>query len=120
STPTARPILTPWRSCSTSSSTCATRACRSTCVSSAARCGAWSGSAGGRAVATRPLRVVHVVTKLAIGGAQESAIATCAGLPPDRFEQTLLSGIEVDEEGSLLSAATEQGVAVAYEPALVR
>jgi glycosyltransferase involved in cell wall biosynthesis len=70
-------------------------------------------------VATRPLRVVHVVTKMAIGGAQESAIATCAGLAPE-FEQILLSGTEVDAEGSLLAAAQEQGVPVVFEPALVR
>jgi glycosyltransferase involved in cell wall biosynthesis len=66
------------------------------------------------------LRVVHVVTKLAVGGAQESALATCAGLPQERFEQIVLSGPDTDAEGSLLSAAVEQGVAVVLEPALVR
>ena len=62
-------------------------------------------------MATRPLRVVHVVTKMAIGGAQESALATCTGLPPERFEQILLSGMEADAEGTLLAVATERGVA---------
>src|SRR5207344_3344057 len=45
---------------------------------------------------TRPIRVVHPITKLSVGGAQESVLVTCAGLPDREFVQTIVTGPEVD------------------------
>lgn len=69
---------------------------------------------------TTPIRVVHLITKMAIGGAQESALATCAGLDASRFRQVLISGGEVDSEGTLFDDARSKGVEVVVEDALVR
>lgn len=67
----------------------------------------------------RPIRVAHVITKMAVGGAQESAITTCVELRPPSFEQVIFSGAEVDAEGSLADDARRQGVDVRLAPGLV-
>lgn len=66
------------------------------------------------------IRVAHIITKLAVGGAQESALTTCVGLDPEAFEQVLVSGVEVDSEGSLLEEARAGGVRVELQSSLVR
>ncbi|HWJ97347.1 MAG TPA: glycosyltransferase family 4 protein [Acidimicrobiales bacterium] len=68
----------------------------------------------------RPLRVAHIITKLAVGGAQESALVTLTGLDAEAFDQWLVCGTEVDDEGSLRPAADEAGVRVVDVPCLVR
>ena len=48
------------------------------------------------------MRVIHVITRLIIGGAQENTIASVLGLQKkDGFEVGLISGAEVGPEGSL-------------------
>lgn len=42
----------------------------------------------------RKLRVAQVITKMDVGGAQETALAICTELDPVRFEVTLISGPE--------------------------
>lgn len=69
---------------------------------------------------TRPVRVAHVITKLAVGGAQESALVTCEGLDPTRFEQVLFTGVEEDAEGTMFAEAERRGVEVRLAPELVR
>ncbi len=68
---------------------------------------------------TEPLRVSHVITKLAVGGAQESALVTCEGLDPQRYRQVLFTGIEADDEGTMFAEAEERGVTVKLAPELV-
>jgi glycosyltransferase involved in cell wall biosynthesis len=70
--------------------------------------------------AGRPLRVARIITKLAVGGAQQNVLITCHGLPVDRFEQVLAFGPDVDEEGSLRGRAVELGIALHEVPHLVR
>ena len=67
-----------------------------------------------------PIRVAHVITKMAVGGAQETVIATCVDLRPPGFEQVLFSGAEVDAEGSLADEARSQGVDVRLAPGLAK
>lgn len=69
---------------------------------------------------TRPVRVAHVITKLAIGGAQESALNTCIDLPRSQFEQILLTGAETDDEGDLFAEAAAAGIDVRVVPSLQR
>jgi|GEM_PF-30144 len=69
---------------------------------------------------SKPTSVVHIITKFAVGGAQESALATLQGLPAREFGQLLICGTEVDAEGSLLREARETGIQIELEPALVR
>jgi glycosyltransferase involved in cell wall biosynthesis len=56
----------------------------------------------------RPLRVLHVITRLIIGGAQENTLLSVEGL--DRmaeFEVTLATGIDAGREGELLGRARQ-------------
>lgn len=68
----------------------------------------------------RPLRVLHVITRMIVGGAQENTMLSCALIDPERFPSTLLTGSETGVEGELHSEARERGIALVVEPALVR
>ncbi|HYY74082.1 MAG TPA: glycosyltransferase family 4 protein [Solirubrobacterales bacterium] len=66
------------------------------------------------------MRVLHVITRMIVGGAQENTLLTVQGL--DRmpeYEVTLVSGIERGPEGSLLEQA-RQTVDLALIPELAR
>jgi glycosyltransferase involved in cell wall biosynthesis len=55
---------------------------------------------------TGPLRVLHIITRLIVGGAQENTLLTCEGLAAmPEYEVTLASGIDRGPEGDLLDRA---------------
>src|SRR5687768_9677358 len=58
------------------------------------------------------LRVIHVITRLIVGGAQENTILCCKGLRDRGFEVTLVTGPEAGAEGSLLDSARAAGIPV--------
>jgi len=62
-------------------------------------------------------RVLHVITQLELGGAQQNTLYTCANLDKDRFEPLLACGTGgyLDDEARALP-----GVGVHFVPALVR
>ena len=66
------------------------------------------------------VRVVQVITKLALGGAQETVLALCSGLDPDRFEVIVMCGPETDAEGDLWSEFRATGAAIEIVPSLGR
>jgi len=68
----------------------------------------------------RPIRVLHVITRMNVGGAQENTMLSCALVDRGRFPSTLLTGPETGGQGSLLDECRERGVTVAIEPDLVR
>jgi glycosyltransferase involved in cell wall biosynthesis len=68
----------------------------------------------------RPLRVLHVITRLIVGGAQENTLLTCHRLDPKRFATHLVCGPQTGSEGSLLDEARQLGVRLTLVPALVR
>jgi glycosyltransferase involved in cell wall biosynthesis len=51
------------------------------------------------------MRIVHLITRLIIGGAQENTILSCAGLHARGHEVHLLSGPTAGPEGSLVERA---------------
>jgi glycosyltransferase involved in cell wall biosynthesis len=53
---------------------------------------------------TIPLKIVHVITRMILGGAQENTLLTVEGLAaqPQRYEVVLLTGPTVGREGELL------------------
>jgi glycosyltransferase involved in cell wall biosynthesis len=56
----------------------------------------------------QPIRVLHIITRMIVGGAQENTLLSAEGL--DRlpeYEVTLLSGVDHGREGELLSRARE-------------
>jgi len=68
----------------------------------------------------RPLRVLHVITRLIVGGAQENTLLTAVGQHRLGMEVTLLAGPDPGPEGNLYDAARKGGVALHVHPRLVR
>jgi glycosyltransferase involved in cell wall biosynthesis len=54
----------------------------------------------------RPVKVLHVITRMIVGGAQENTLLSVEGLDAmDRYDVTLVSGVDDGPEGELLSRA---------------
>jgi glycosyltransferase involved in cell wall biosynthesis len=66
------------------------------------------------------IRVCHVITRLIVGGAQETAILSCALVDPTRFESVLIVGPQTGTEGELFTEARDRGVEVVVLQELVR
>jgi glycosyltransferase involved in cell wall biosynthesis len=71
-------------------------------------------------LAKSPIRVLHPITRLIVGGAQENTLYTAQGLNPSRFSVQVLAGPQTGSEGSLLAEASERGIKVIVMPELVR
>jgi len=65
-------------------------------------------------------RIVHIITKLDVGGAQETAVRSCVGLLRRGYEVTLVTGWHGGEAGPMARTARESGVTVVEVPKLVR
>lgn len=58
-----------------------------------------------------PIRVVHVITRMILGGAQENTLHTCDGLNASgQWDVTLLTGPPLGPEGELLSDVHRLGI----------
>ncbi len=68
----------------------------------------------------QPLRVLHVITRMIVGGAQENTMLSCALIDRERYPSTILTGAETGVEGELQSEARARGITVEIEPSLVR
>ncbi len=69
----------------------------------------------------RPIRVLHVITRLILGGAQENTLLTVVGQQQDpRYRVTLLAGVDEGPEGTLHDQARAAGVDLVLLPTLVR
>ena len=55
------------------------------------------------------MKIVHIITRLIIGGAQENTVLTCQGLAELGHDVVLVSGPETGPEGSLWDKAGEAG-----------
>lgn len=66
------------------------------------------------------LRVLHVITRLVVGGAQENTLATVAGLQARGHKVVLATGPADGPEGSLLPRAHAIGLSPVIIPELVR
>ena len=66
------------------------------------------------------IRVLQVITRLIVGGAQETAILIADMLDKSRWTVHLLSGPQTGAEGSLIENARERGIPLTIEPALRR
>ena len=63
-------------------------------------------------MSAEPARVVHLITRLDVGGAQETAVRICAGLDRQRFAPELWCGPDEGSGGSLRQVAEAAGVPV--------
>lgn len=68
----------------------------------------------------RPLRVLHVITRLIVGGAQENTLLTALGQHQLGMEVTLVAGPDPGPEGDLHDDARKGGVSLHILPRLVR
>ena len=67
------------------------------------------------------MRIVHVITRLILGGAQENTLLTVEGLHHRHGDDvTLITGPAEGPEGDLFERAREQGLKVRVLPELVR
>jgi len=64
--------------------------------------------------------VLHIITRLIVGGAQENTMLTADLLDPERYAVDVLSGPQTGPEGSLIEEVRERGVPLTIEPNLVR
>jgi glycosyltransferase involved in cell wall biosynthesis len=57
----------------------------------------------------KPIRVLHIITRMIVGGAQEHTLLSAVGLDAmPEYDVTLMSGVDRGREGELLSQAREQ------------
>jgi len=68
----------------------------------------------------RPVRVLHVITRMIVGGAQENTMLSCALIDGSRFTSELLTGPETGLEGELHTESRARGVVLHVESSLVR
>ncbi len=66
------------------------------------------------------MKIVHVITRLIIGGAQENTVLTCEGLHARGHDVRLMTGPTTGPEGSLVGRARSGGYAYEEVPSLVR
>lgn len=68
----------------------------------------------------RKMRVLHLITRLIVGGAQENTIASVERVDPQRYESHLWIGPQTGTEGSLIDNARRRGITLHIIPNLVR
>ena len=57
----------------------------------------------------KPINVLHIITRMIVGGAQENTLLSVVGLDAmPEYDVTLISGIDKGKEGEMLSQAREQ------------
>ena len=66
------------------------------------------------------MRIVHIITRLIVGGAQENTLLSCEGQHRHGHDVTLITGPPVGPEGSLMARARAGGYGVEVIEALGR
>jgi glycosyltransferase involved in cell wall biosynthesis len=64
--------------------------------------------------------ILHIITRLIIGGAQENTMLTADLLDPERYAVDVVSGPQTGPEGSLIEEVRARGIPLTIEPTLVR
>ncbi len=68
-----------------------------------------------------PIRVLHPITRLIIGGAQENTMLTADYHNEDgRYQVDIVSGPQTGSEGSLIDEVRQRGISLTIMPELVR
>jgi hypothetical protein len=66
------------------------------------------------------IRVLQIITRLIVGGAQETVMLIADMLDRSRWAVEVLSGPQTGSEGSLIREIQERGIPLTIEPMLVR
>jgi glycosyltransferase involved in cell wall biosynthesis len=75
----------------------------------------WPGKHG-----NRKIRVLQVITRLIVGGAQETVMLIADMLDKDRYQVEIVSGPQTGPEGSLIEEIRRRGIPLTILPDLVR
>jgi len=67
-----------------------------------------------------PVRILHPITRLIVGGAQENTIFTASMVDRSRFNVEILSGAQTGSEGSLIDEVQDLQIPLIIVPELVR
>ncbi len=67
-----------------------------------------------------PIPVLHIITRLIVGGAQENTLYTAMLLDSKTYAVEVLSGPQTGSEGSLIEEGRSKGVRITILPSLVR
>ena len=65
-------------------------------------------------------KVLHVITRLILGGAQQNTMITTSRLDPEKFAVTLVSGPQTGSEGEIIGEVRRRGVRLLILRDLVR
>src|SRR5215203_2842836 len=77
-------------------------------------------AAAGRLASALPMRIVHIITRLIIGGAQENTLLSCDGQHDRGHDVTLITGPAIGPEGSLMERAQRYGYRVIVVDEMLR
>jgi glycosyltransferase involved in cell wall biosynthesis len=67
------------------------------------------------------MKVMHIITRMIVGGAQENTLFNCMDLIRDYGDQVILvTGPSLGAEGKLLSQTDTTGLEIEYQPSLIR
>lgn len=66
------------------------------------------------------IKVLNIITRLIVGGAQETAIYSCDLIDKDSFDAMILSGPQTGSEGELISVVKKKGIRLEICDQLVR
>ena len=66
------------------------------------------------------IKVLHIITRLIIGGAQENTMYTAESLDKSRYQVDVISGPQTGSEGSLIEEFHTRGIHLTILPQLVR
>ena len=69
---------------------------------------------------SKPIKVLHPITRLIVGGAQENTMYTAAMLDPQRFKAEIFSGPQTGSEGSLIEEVRQRSIPLTISPHLLR
>jgi hypothetical protein len=69
---------------------------------------------------SRKIRVLQVITRLIIGGAQETVMLIADKLDKGRYQVEVVSGPQTGPEGSLIEEIRHRGIPLTILPDLVR
>lgn len=72
------------------------------------------------AVGRSPIPILHPITRLIVGGAQENTMYTAALLAPARYRVAVLCGPQTGAEGSLIEEVRARDIPLTILPELVR
>lgn len=66
------------------------------------------------------VRVLHLITRMIVGGAQENTMLTAALLNKEHFDVEIICGPQTGPEGSLIEECRQVGIKIQVLPELVR